>query len=327
MKNIKLLVSAFLIFSISSCEEEVNTPVWEICNYVSDAALSTLFFVNENYGFVGGGDDGNVSSSLLIKTTDAGKTWKYIDFIAEKPIKKIFFLSEKVGFVSTKEHLYKSFNGGLDWIKIDLGEPFESDIIIDFAFADENHGYVICGQGEYGGYHKLISTLDGGLNWGVKLKSTSTYRLPELISVQTLKDNEDVVYISSEKSLYKSGDGGDTWQKIFSKETLSRFYFHFLDEKNGCIAEYGSLFITINDGENFEPFAKLSEEAVAKKPILINNTEGVIAIYMMYLFNAETKSIIPIEMPDKHGIADFVMFSATSGYAVTYESIYKFKGI
>lgn len=329
MKNAYIIVFTILFILFFSCEKQYEKNNWKRCNYTTDTYLETLFFLNEKYGFVGGGDPGEPSSSLLIKTTDGGETWKYIDFISEKPIKKISFISENTGYVSTRESLYKTIDGGLNWSKIDLGEELESVTIHDFSFAGDDHGYVIVSKDiEWISHYKFISTEDGGLNWQIKLQSSLTYRLPDLTSVQTLRTSGDVVYINSSNSLYKSKDGGNTWTKIFYTESGGSVWnFYFLDEQNGCIANHlDNLYVTAENGEAFMGIVENFDLDGATKPIMINKNEGFLAVYKMYYFNVDKKEITSLAIPDDYGIQDFVMLSATTGYALSNSKIYKYNG-
>lgn len=170
----------------------------------------------------------------IYKTLDGGKNWK-----------KVLFISDKVGFADlellpgnpnivyaaawkaerkpwtiisggTKEEggIYKSINGGKDWVKLENGLPKGTIGKIDLAVSivDSSILYaVIEAPGKEGGLYKSV---DQGKSF---IQVSNDKRLVNrpfyYTNVELDPTNPDIVY-SNANPLIKSIDGGKTWKRM-----------------------------------------------------------------------------------------------------------------
>jgi photosystem II stability/assembly factor-like uncharacterized protein len=170
----------------------------------------------------------------IYKTTDGGQNWK-----------KVLFVSEKVGFSdlellpgnpnvvyaaawkaqrkpwtiisggSNKEGgIYKSENGGKDWVKLENGLPQGTIGKIDLAVSavDSSILYaVIEAPGEERGLYKSV---DQGKSFEHVSDHKGLVNRPfYYTNVEVDPTNPDIVY-SNANPLLKSVDGGETWKEM-----------------------------------------------------------------------------------------------------------------
>lgn len=89
----------------------------------TDADFSAVTFVNDRVGYIAGGwhSANSVEDrySLLLKTTDGGKTWKEYSFdTAGGDWSSLCFLDENTGYANIGMEVYKTINGGETWENI-----------------------------------------------------------------------------------------------------------------------------------------------------------------------------------------------------------------
>ncbi len=126
---------------------------WE-SNVLSDySQITSLYFIDENTGWVTGNKDiNNVARFLVSKTTDGGKTFNTQKTFSDQYTESIYFVSSTHGWV-TGNSLHFTTDGGSNWIETDPG-----DIIInDIYFVSETTGWIIGLDG------KIFKTNNGGI--------------------------------------------------------------------------------------------------------------------------------------------------------------------
>tara|TARA_R110002126_G_scaffold157104_1_gene304625 strand:+ start:56422 stop:59406 length:2985 start_codon:yes stop_codon:yes gene_type:complete len=170
----------------------------------------------------------------IYKTIDGGQNWK-----------KVLFISDKVGFadleflpnnpdvvyaaawkaerkpwtiISGGENdeggIYKSINGGQDWIKLEKGLPKKLIGKIDLAVSavDSSILYAIIeASGKEGGLYKSV---DQGKSFKQISNNIGLVNRPfYYINVELDPTNPDIIY-SNANPLLKSVDGGKTWKRM-----------------------------------------------------------------------------------------------------------------
>lgn len=168
---------------------------WNKLGIEVDEGLSSIFFINENTGFISGG----FNRKKTLKTIDGGITWQEV---LTQEFGKIKFLNDQVGYAHrigySGGRMYKSIDGGNTWnINIDVNE-----YINDFDFLDENNGYFI---GDNGIMHK---TKNGGITWEKLTIPYADYTKVKFYS-------KNVGYIFDDYGLmYKTINAGASWEKL-----------------------------------------------------------------------------------------------------------------
>ncbi len=137
-------------------------------------SINKLYFINSNIGYISGVFSFNIGDSItfmkpLLKTTDGGQSWQY-STIGSLPSMNIagnllFFHDENNGYITDSQGLlYRTNNGGIDWIPISS----VSGGINSISFANQNIGYIVGDEG------KSYKTYNAGINW--ELLTTPTYQ-------------------------------------------------------------------------------------------------------------------------------------------------------
>lgn len=122
-------------------------------------ALVEILFINENVGYVSGGD---AQGAVILKTTNGGESWTQIyrtnepgDYIWKMQI----FADQNKMFCSieseTQGKLLKTLDGGLNW----QTKNFPDNYVQAVGFVSETHGWM-------GGHNSgFMETFDGGNTW------------------------------------------------------------------------------------------------------------------------------------------------------------------
>ena len=124
---------------------------WTTKNPGTSLMLETITNYNANYIWIGGGEG---SEGVIIKSTNSGDSWQTMQTF-DRPIEKIQFLDASTGFASSDSRVYKSTNGGVNWIDINLPT---SGYFLTFYMANANIGYA-------SNWDNTYKTLDGGATW------------------------------------------------------------------------------------------------------------------------------------------------------------------
>jgi len=189
------------------------------------------------------------SSGLIIHTSDEGLTWQSQSNPVSNSIYVVKFVSEKTGFAAAMEGGFlKTTDGGATWNYSCIYSDLTSYNVNDIHFVNENVGFVAQAYG------KATKTTDGGLTWktiitDITSVSTSNYGVFFI--------NENLGFIVGRTSsdndiIYKTTDGGDSWnikQNVAGKDLVDVV---FSDENNGVIVGNGlKILYTKDSGENW----------------------------------------------------------------------------
>lgn len=167
-------------------------------------AFNTLFFLDENQGFIAG-DDG-----VIFHTDDAGENWTEQTTPTSENLKSIYFIDELTGFAIGEDISFlKTTDGGTTWTEIALN----IDSYWNFRkvyFFSETKG-VIVGSNGY-----IFYTHDAGDTW--TQATTTTNRM---IFDVTQAHNGDLIAVGQSGRVLTSEDEGLTWTtEIISSDDL-----------------------------------------------------------------------------------------------------------
>ncbi len=156
----------------------------------------------------------------------AGMSGRIASIDAVAPDHNIIFIGTATGGV------WKSTNGGTDWMPVFDKEPVSSIGAVAIYQANPNIVWVGTGESNIrnsaGVGRGVYKSLDGGKTWNfIGLEKTET-----ISRIQLDQTNPDVAYVAAmgtnwgenpERGVYKTTDGGKTWNRIL-----------YVDEKTGC---------------------------------------------------------------------------------------------
>ncbi len=226
-----------------------------------DTFLRSVFFMNENKGFVGGDHD------ILMVTTDGGENWvKTTVSNLDGSVKEIYFANETTGWIrlskSSGARVLHTTDGGENWTSV----LQVSKDLYSMSFAGLNVG-VVSGKSKDDIYY----TRDGvtWVNAETEDYGDYIYSKTNLNGVYMLDENfvYGVGWGSASAGLQptifvKSTNGGETWkyldQKDANKIYVNMYALHFENGLNGLAfgggVQYGSVVLkTTDSGKNWVP--------------------------------------------------------------------------
>lgn len=197
-------------------------------------SFSSVFFLNEDMGYVATGNYYPQIPGAILKTTDAGANW--ICQISGIPdgITSLYFIDDYIGYALGLSTFLKTIDGGSNWIY--LNNTSGSSIF----FKDTYTGYCVGAD--------IQKTTDGGATWTTKYTGSNIW----LYSVFFPDDSTG--YAVGAEIILKTIDGGENW----TVQTIPQYAgvlksVHFIDSNTGCaVGEWGvGILKTIDGGENW----------------------------------------------------------------------------
>ena len=146
--------------------------------------------------------------------------------------------------------VWKTVNGGFSWDPVSDGGGFGTSSIGDIAVSESDPNVIYAGTGEYDirgnvsigdGMYK---STDAGKTW----KHIGLENTRQIARVRINPKNPDLVYVAAlghvwapneERGIYRSKDGGKTWEKIFSRGPKAGASELVLDPTNANILYAG----------------------------------------------------------------------------------------
>lgn len=256
------------------------TPIFDTQPIASigDIALEPA---NPDVIYVGTGES-NVRNSVsfgngVYKSTDGGRTWRHLGLDDSRHISRIVINPQdpKIVYVGVLGHIFgpnkkrgvfKSTNGGETWEKalftddhhgvadMDI-DPQNPNIVYAALWHFERKPWTFTSGDKNGGVYR---SLDGGRSWA-KL----TVGLPKLmgrIGIKVSWSNPEVVYViaeSKEGALFRSDDGGESFQVVSKRAEIVNRGFYYSDlridpiDENRVYALATRLFLSIDGGKKF----------------------------------------------------------------------------
>lgn len=190
---------------------------WKQAKVPTIELLTGVFFANEQYGWAIGHE------SLILHTKDGGSNWEvqYADPYRE---------------VDPNDESY-DYDAGPSR----AGQPF-----MDIWFKNEKEGFVV------GAYGYLMHTGDGGLSWDDWSERIDNIDGWHLNTIGTL-DGETIYLAGEAGTMFRSRDGGETWDTLESPYEGSFFGMHVGPGADDVLAFglQGNIFKTTDGGDSW----------------------------------------------------------------------------
>ncbi len=241
---------------------------WTTFKVTNDSLLRSVFFLNENTGWVA-----RNNTSSYYKTTDQGVTWNTFNIseIIFRP-RNFFFINENTGWYTTPTVFFKTTNSGLNWQMKSSALP---NVFPVYKFLNSENGFIMNAGMTVttnGGSTWLDSSISGHLQTDIvedgngisfdagKIFKTTNYGVNWFSFGQnTLLQDNGIIdlffvnssqgYLTSDNFIAKTTNSGYTWYKTDTTDHYSNI--KFFNENTGlAVVTYG-LKKTTNAGENW----------------------------------------------------------------------------
>lgn len=148
------------------------------------------------------------SRGNLNRSEDGGNTWTIIQGKAPPAISLGSDpYNDRIFYLGTEGGLFKSTDRGETWASV--SPQLENDVVIDIE-PDPKNGSLFLATAKQG-----IMRLSPGVEGGMTLTAVGALpggAVPMQVALDRL--NPQIMYVTSQTTVYKSADGGTSWQKI-----------------------------------------------------------------------------------------------------------------
>ena len=238
-----------IVYAVSSLVYKTSDggTSWNYLNNLGWDSYSSLFFLNADSGFVGGGS--------LFKTANGGTTWDTVLSVSNTDIESIYFIDDFVGWTLCpsfyQAYIYKTMDGGETWQELLVSNLSLKSI----CFENENIGLAVGDDGI------ILRTLDGGFTWeeiwvkeGYELNSVAFSDYKKAIAVGREKG-----FVPNNGIIVSIDDVGgacsiqcESWTPILND-------VYFLDDNNGWAVGDGGTIIKTGEGVSFVNEEEINE--------------------------------------------------------------------
>ena len=273
------LYFTFISFTISFAQADG----WELQESGTNAYLKDVFFINADTGWVAG-------TGMIMNTTNGGVNWTVQDS-SNMEFWSICFTDKDHGWaVGYKESgingfIYHTTDGGQSWDFQDSSQYY----LMDIFFVNADTGYAVGGGRSH---TTLLRTINAGTDWETLLDQYGR----QLYTVQFINDtvgwaagaegyilktddggdswketyldiginglwdihfvNQDTGWVVGGDSLFKSTNGGDTWESLEGLSNHNYISCYFINSNSGWIGsgvnQLGKIIYTADGGNSWQ---------------------------------------------------------------------------
>ena len=229
---------------------------WLKMQQFSTNDLRDITFIDDSHGWVVG------RGGTIFRTTDGGNQWTVQSSHITIDLLDIDFSNYPIGWivgggVGRTNVLLKTTDGGDSWYDVSpVVLPWSTRLL---RFPTTNSGWILSGGGSSDAVQAIFHTQDGGMTW---IKTLSISSPSGIVGLDAY--GETVAWATSlSDTLFKTTDGGSTWQSFSVPETFSVLFF--LDSALGWAGSTtGEVYATTDGGLSWSATASpLGQHAVA----------------------------------------------------------------
>ncbi|GAB4290846.1 MAG: hypothetical protein Kow0098_09780 [Ignavibacteriaceae bacterium] len=167
---------------------------------ISDEVLNSVYFINSTDWVVG-------NNGVILTSSDGGENWITLPNVISSDFSDVKFSSEFSGIVTGDSGtIIRSTDGGLNWSVIATGENRNINSVF---YKDETNLWAAGDDG------LVLQSVDGGLTWTERFEGIFNQDNFHKI---WFDENNNSGWLFAEESMYKTTDGGMSWQQVIPAE-------------------------------------------------------------------------------------------------------------
>ncbi len=301
---------------LTSTNSGVN---WNVANRICGESfdLRSYFVYNDNLIFIG------TENGRVIKSTDGGSNWTVAAALDNSSIVSIDFRNASTGYAQTIQKLYKTTNGGANWVQ---QYYFQNWIAQDMRFVTPEIGFV-CSGGVIGGNaiydFGILKTTNAGLNWEQVLSfySGSVKNFVFLNQTTGFVQREDLWYTTNQ---------GNNWSKFGSANFPGSVdSYTAFDMSNSYAGVHGNHFlVTSNGGVNWSERTSPNYNLYAMS-FLSHNT-GYVLGWNNLIYSTSNAGLNWQQLTERNGdgtandkLCDHCFVNGSTGFVVGWNGLIK----
>ncbi len=177
--------------------------------------LWNSFFLNDNTGWIAGGDYSD--SSIILKTTNGGESWVKQFTQPGFWLTGVIFLTPQKGFViGSLKKVFMTTNGGSNWVQVNMG--IGSDLLESISFFDDMTGIITGWSGI------ILRTTDGGISWNSANSGTNSNLYTTFVT-----SAQSGWAAGVDGTLLRTANKGMTWSPVATGTNIEIFSLVFRD--------------------------------------------------------------------------------------------------
>lgn len=211
---------------------------------INGLTINDLHFFNTQTGLAVGAQ--NQNTQIILRTTNGGQNWTPVLTFADNSgatggLFRMHFLDPLNGYAcGTAGKIRKTTDGGLSWTAQITPDNYTLTTI-DFPTPQSGYaaGRTIAGEGI------LLKTSDGGNNWATYSIGDASFTSLDFLTAQN-------GFLAQDKSLYKYNGAFDSFESLYTPDTLGGKRLFFTNQQTGFLLTDFSVRKTVNSGAFWE---------------------------------------------------------------------------
>ncbi len=246
---------------------------WEEQNKNDSLIFNSVYAIDNQSVFTAGtilnigGTPVTPIRSVMFSSHNGGATWQRQIIDSTSVLSSIFFISPNIGWSVGSGRIYKTTDGGINWILQYNSKKTSSFYSVQFI--NDQTGWVVNGY-----TNQVLKTIDGGTRWDT-LETGSGIWLRSLFFI-----NESTGWAVGEdqgNNIFKTSDGGGTWTTEYTSINCNLISVYFINADTGWVGGYdngynGVIFKTIDGGNNWIEQQSPSENDLTSVYFVDSNT-------------------------------------------------------